>query len=194
MQFDVLYFDPPWKFRNEKTGGSHTSGAAQKYAVLDLGTIHRLPVQAVAAPNSVMFLWVPTSMKRTHGFTTLDAWGFGDYKTTWYWIKEYQGKRMGMGFWGRNGVEELLIAVRGYVQPFGAQFPNWLQAPVGDEHSDKPDEMRRRIEIATGKISRRHCLEGFARKIMPGWTGIGNVVTGRDIREDLKLLAVAAAA
>jgi len=30
-KYNVIYVDFPWKYRNVKTGGSHTSGASQKY-------------------------------------------------------------------------------------------------------------------------------------------------------------------
>lgn len=190
MTFEVLYIDPPWKFSNQNTGGSMKSGAAQKYPVMDLAAVQRLAVPAVAAPSSVLFLWVPTTLKFSHGATTLAAWGF-DYITTVYWEKE----RLGMGFWFRNKVEELLVAKRrgGYIEPFRCQLPNVIHAPA-EEHSTKPEAFRQLIEKATGKISRRRNLELFARRQVPGWTGIGDVVTGRDVREDLKLLAVAPAA
>jgi len=32
-KYNVIYADPGWKYDNEKTGGSHKSGAAQKYTI-----------------------------------------------------------------------------------------------------------------------------------------------------------------
>lgn len=191
MQFEVLYIDPPWKFRNENTGGSMKSGACQKYPVMDLEAIMRLPVQALAAPSSILALWVPTSLKFSHGAPVMAAWDF-EYITTVYWEKT---GRLGMGFWFRNQVEELLICRRrrGHVEPFRCQVPNIIHAPA-EAHSTKPEAFRQLLEKATGKISSRRNVEVFARKTVPGWTGIGHVVTGRDVREDLKRLAVAAAA
>lgn len=43
----VLLADPPWDFRNAKTGGSHTSGAGQQYRTLDQDALERLPVGSV---------------------------------------------------------------------------------------------------------------------------------------------------
>jgi N6-adenosine-specific RNA methylase IME4 len=182
--FEVLLVDPPWKFRNEKTGGSHKSGASQKYKCLDLGIIQTLPVGSIAAHSAVLGLWCPTRLKFSHGYPTAVAWGFSQYETTIYWEKP----DLGMGFWVRNVVEELLICTRGDVAPFGLQERNILHLPAG-EHSEKPEEFRHMLERATGKISRRRCVELFARKLVPGWTGIGDKVTGRDIRMDLRLLA-----
>jgi N6-adenosine-specific RNA methylase IME4 len=94
-----------------------------------------------------------------------------------------------MGFWLRNQVEELLVFTRGDVAPFRCQLPNIISLQPG-EHSEKPEEFRRLIEDCTGKFSRRACIELFARKQVMGWTGIGHVATGRDIRDDLRRLAM----
>lgn len=184
MQFDVIYADPAWKFQNEKTGGNHQSGASQKYPCMDLAAIQQIPVASVATRNAALFLWVPTRLKFSHGATTAHAWGFTNYETTIYWQKA----KLGMGFWFRNMVEELLVFTRGDMAPFRCQLPNILTLP-GGEHSTKPEEFRVMIETATGQISRRHCLEIFARRQVPGWVGVGNAVTGRDVRADLRRLA-----
>jgi site-specific DNA-methyltransferase (adenine-specific) len=189
MNFEVVYVDPPWSFRNTNTGGSLKSGAAQKYPVMDLGAITRLAVPALAAPSSVLALWVPSSLKFSHGLEVIRAWDF-EYITTVYWEKT---GRLGMGFWFRNQVEELLICKRrrGYVEPFRCRVPNIIHAPA-EEHSAKPEAFRQLLEKATGKISRRRNVELFARRAVPGWTCLGQQVTGRDIRDDLKRLALAA--
>lgn len=185
MKFDVLLFDPAWAFDNKVTGGSLKSGASQKYPTMPLPDVHRLAVPAIAHPNACLFLWVPTALKFSHGLTTLHAWGF-DYKTTIYWEKE----RNSMGFWFANRVEELLVAFNrnASVEPFRSMLPNFIHCPPG-EHSEKPEAFRKLIEDATGKISRRRCVEGFARRAAPGWTAMGHKVTGRDIRDDIRLLA-----
>lgn len=187
MTFDVLYIDPPWSFDNKKTGGNHQSGAAQKYPTMPLSDICAIPVPAISAPSAALFLWVPTALKFSHGGVVANAWGF-DYITTVYWNK----LRMGMGFWYRNQVEELLVFQRrgGSLEPFKCQLPNIISLPPG-EHSAKPDEFRALIERSTGKISRRQCVELFARKQVPGWTALGNQVTGRHITTDIRLIAAA---
>lgn len=184
MAFEVHYWDPPWQFKNIKTGGSFTSGASQKYPTMPLAAIQQLPVASISAYHAVLFLWVPTRLKFSHGYTTAMAWGFTQYETTIYWEKP----DLGMGFWLRNVVEELLVFTRGDVAPFGCQERNILHVPLS-EHSTKPESFRKLIEQATRKFSRRRCLEGFAQRSVPGWTGIGNLVTGNDIRVDLRNLA-----
>jgi N6-adenosine-specific RNA methylase IME4 len=205
MKFDVHYWDPPWTFDNKamvntsQAKGGERSGAAQKYACLPLADICALPLPAIAEPSAMLFLWVPTALKFSHGQAAMHAWGF-DYITTLYWDKQKKGP----GYWFANSVEELLVCQRrgGSIEPFRSYALNILHLPVEEApddivharpgaHSEKPDAFRQLIEQATGKISRRHCVEGFARKLVPGWTTIGNKVTGRDIRDDIRLLAAA---
>lgn len=34
MTYDVIYTDPPWQYKNKKTGGSMKSGAAYHYETM----------------------------------------------------------------------------------------------------------------------------------------------------------------
>ena len=119
----------------------------------------------------------------------MHAWGF-DYVTTVYWHKHRKGRRMGMGFWFRNEVEELLVGkVRGdRVRPFRCQLPNIIGAPV-EEHSKKPQAFRDLIETATLKRSKYERVELFARERVPGWTAVGGAIDGLDIRTAIARLA-----
>jgi N6-adenosine-specific RNA methylase IME4 len=206
--FSVLMADNPWKFRNEKSGGNHQSGASQKYPCMELDEIKALPVQSVLRANSSLWLWVPTRLKFSHGESTLVAWGFR-YVTTIYWGKD----RLGMGFHVRNQAEELyvgtkeeddgstddeaeelLVGVRGALAPFRYQGGNVVLAPR-EKHSGKPEIFREIVEKATGHNTSGRCLEMFGRKPVPGWTVIGNQAAGdgeirADIRADLRRLAL----
>jgi len=138
VRFDVATIDPPWRFNNIKTGGSFKSGAEQVYTTQDenegrstmaLEEIKALPIQTVLEDNAIAGVWVPTALKFSHAYPCLRAWEL-TYRTTWYWRKT----RMGMGFWGRNIVEEFLICTRGHVTPpaLAAGFtgtPNAVEAP-----------------------------------------------------------------
>jgi len=50
------------------------------------------------------------------------------------------------------------------------------------KHSEKPEEARNRIVNMFGNLPR---IELFARQITPGWTCLGNEISGKDIREEL---------
>ena len=179
----VLLADPPWKYANKRTGGSFTSGAGDQYQTMGLDDIRSLPIPSVLAANATVFLWCPTSLKFSHGGPCLTTWGFR-YVGTVYWNKA----RLGMGFWFRNQIEELLFGVRGDVTPFRCQLPNLITVPPG-KHSEKPAAFHRLIESATGPASASRNLELFGRISVPGWTVTGYEVTGRDVRDDLRRLA-----
>lgn len=180
--YNVLLADPPWEYSNRNTGGSMKSGAAQQYPTLDLETIKRMwrILHPLYAPGGcVLFLWATTPLKFEAG-EVMRAWGF-EYKTTVYWDKD----RMGMGFWLRGQVEELLVGVRGDVKPFRLQEPNIIrEKPM--KHSRKPEESYRMIQRALPYARR---LELFATEKRRGWDSWGNVVQN-DVHLDIESLRV----
>jgi len=103
---------------------------------------------------------------------TMKAWGF-KYKTKITWHKT---GRLGLGYWFRGEVEELLFGVRGKVKAFRCQLPNFIEAPVR-EHSEKPEGFRQMIEVSTAlTIPEPKRIELFARKRVPGWDAWGDQV------------------
>lgn len=135
MLFDVIYADPCWGYTNVRTGGSHKSGAAQKYPVMTPDEIAQLPVRDLANPKgSVLALWatVPLGADPYH---VVKAWGF-EYKTEWFWRKT---GRLGTGYWTRGAMEKLLIGVRGKVPAWRSTLDNIVEAAEDLEYSSKPD-------------------------------------------------------
>jgi N6-adenosine-specific RNA methylase IME4 len=167
-RFQVIYADPPWQYRNKKTGGSMKSGAEQKYPTMTFAEICALPIKDIAEKDSVLFLWVTTPMME-EGLAVMKAWGYR-YKTKIYWRKIMS---LGMGFWFRGQVEELWLCTRGKVKAFRCQVANHIQTKVL-RHSEKPEEFRILIEKATAQMPRR--VELFARKKTDGWDVFGNEV------------------
>lgn len=165
VRFNCLLADPPWSYRNKKTGGSMKSGSAAHYDTMTLEEICRLKVRSIAEKDSVLFLWVTVPMLE-EGLIVMKAWGY-DYKTMLTWHKE---GRLGMGFWFRGQTEHLLFGVRGNVKAFRCQKTNFIQAKVL-RHSEKPEEFRRLIEEATPHLTKR--VELFARRRVPGWVSCG---------------------
>lgn len=177
--FDVLYADPAWRYRNLKTGGSHTSGAAQQYKTMALEEIAALPIRSVMARDSVCFLWATTPLG-ADPYAVLDAWGY-DFKTKWYWHKI--GRR-GLGYWTRGCVEEVLIGVRGSVKAWRSNLDNWIEGGWTEDpeafggvfeskpegHSRKPAVVRQMIEYLTPEARR---VELFATERPEGWAAYG---------------------
>ena len=112
MKYKVILCDPPWTYRNKKTGESMSSGAASKYQTMDIAYIKSLPISSIADKNSVLFLSETTPLL-PEAFTVLSAWGF-KYKQQFTGVRDVSG----MGYWFRGQVEVCLLGVRGNVKAF----------------------------------------------------------------------------
>ena len=171
--YQVIYADPPWAYRNEKTGGNHRSGSAQHYPVLSIDAIARIPIARMAAPAASLWLWSTVPLL-PEILPVMDAWGF-TYKTAIVWRKT---GRKGIGYWFRGEAEILLFGIRGDVRAFRSSRPNVIEAPV-ERHSRKPAVFRSLIEDETPNQRR---IELFARdRDVPGWITTGLDVDGADL-------------
>jgi N6-adenosine-specific RNA methylase IME4 len=135
-RFDIIYADPPWQYRNVKTGGSHTSGAAQKYQTMSLDELSAMPVGSIAAKNSLLALWGTTPFGMDP-YLLMERWGF-KFITEIYWHKI---GRKGTGYWLRGDVEKLLIGKRGTVKAWRFNHSNHIALPTLG-HSKKPPYFR----------------------------------------------------
>lgn len=165
-KYKVIYADPPWSYRNKKTGGGHTSGAIQKYSTMSTDEICNMKIPA--NKDSVLFLWATVSLIED-AFKVMNAWGF-KYKTMITWRKIMS---MGLGYWYRGQCEHLLFGIKGKVKAFRMQEANFLQLKAL-RHSEKPNEFRQLIERSTKSLNPK--LEMFARKKFSGWDVFGNEV------------------
>ena len=85
-----------------------------------------------------------------------------------------------------KGVRSLIAAeLEDDFEPRTSDVPAQIVTRRG-RHSEKPAESHERIERLWPEA---HKLELFARQKRPGWTALGDEITGRDIRDDLALLA-----
>ena len=173
-KYQIIYADPPWSYRNKKTGRDMKHGASAKYPTMALKEICELPIQSITDKNSVLFLWATVPLL-PEAFSVMVAWGFR-YKTAITWRKIMS---LGMGFWFRGQTEHLLLGVKGKVKAFRLQEPNFIQCKAL-KHSEKPVEFRRLIVRATKGMVKKKKIELFARKRTPGWDAWGNEV-GSDI-------------
>ena len=125
----------------------------------------------LAEKDAHLYLWV-TNNFLLDGLAVLKAWGF-EYKTMVTWAKD----RIGLGQYFRGQTEHCLFGVRGNI-PYQlnedktrSQGMTLITAPR-KEHSAKPDEMRRMIEL----VSPGPRIELFARAEYVGWDAWGNEV------------------
>lgn len=169
--YPVIYADPPWDI--SQTGAR---GASKHYDLMTLDRIRDMSetVKKLAAPNSVLLLWV-TNNALPAGLAVMEAWGFR-YVSNAAWDKYY----MGLGNYVRNSHELLLLGIRGKVTPKFRGQRSVLHFPrMG--HSVKPAEMYPMIE----RLFDGPYLELFARQ-RPNSTSDWSV-WGNEIESDITI-------
>lgn len=166
--YSVIYADPPWQYRRSVGQGV----AENHYNTMSMDEIKALPVGDLAAKDCALFLWI-TCPKLKEVWAVLDAWGF-QYKTVAFaWVKVNRKDYSlftGLGWWTRANVELCLLATRGHPKRQDNTVHQVVMSRIG-RHSQKPDEVRRRIEQLMGDVPR---VELFARQRPPGWDVWGN--------------------
>ena len=167
-KYQIIYADPPWSYRNKKTGGSMTSGSENKYPTMSLDEIINMPIMDISDKNCVLFLWATVPLL-PEAFSVIGAWGF-KYKTMLTWRKIMS---LGMGYWFRGQCEHLLMGVRGKIKAFRLQESNFIQCKALG-HSQKPKEFRELIDRAVKNINPCNKIELFAREKAEGWDSWGD--------------------
>jgi N6-adenosine-specific RNA methylase IME4 len=178
-RFGVIYADSPWPFETYSEKGKQRS-AERHYDTESIEHIKALPVQALAADDCALLLWV-TWPGLDDALAVIRAWGF-EYKSIGFvWVKttphataitlDGAGLHWGMGYATRSNSEACLLAARGKPRRLDAGVHSVVMTPVG-EHSEKPEEVARRIERLYGGPY----LELFARRPRERWTTWGNEI------------------
>lgn len=188
-EYAAIYADPPWRYevwsgetavKRHNSAGTNVA-AAVHYQTMSADDIRALPVNEIAAPDCVLFLWVtwPTLLQ---AIELIEAWGFS-YKTCAFdWMKAHAGQLdmlrddtdalMGMGYWTRANTEPCLLATRGKPKRISKGVRQGIIEPRR-QHSRKPDCVHERIEhLVAGPY-----VELFARARRAGWDSWGNETT-----------------
>src|SRR5262245_41477534 len=113
-KFGTILADPPWRFQNSTGKIAPEHKRLSRYGTLSLEQIRALPVPAIAADPSHLYLWVPNALL-AEGLAVMAAWGF-TYKSNivWHKIRKDGGSDgRGVGFYFRNVTEIVLFGVRG---------------------------------------------------------------------------------
>jgi len=168
MKYKTILADPPWQYRNKRTGGSMKSGAEYHYPVMSIVELCSMRnfIDSLAEENCLLFLWT-TSPKLNEVFTVVEAWGF-EYKTSMIWVKT---RGLGMGFWFRVQYELCLLCTRGKVKPFYMPNPNLFFAPR-TRHSRKPEKFFQLVD----SLIPYPAIELFAREKREGWDAWGDEI------------------
>ena len=168
-KYKIIYADLPLTYNDKALAGNR--GAGCKYDLMTDDELLKLKVSELADDNCILFLWA-TFPKIQECLNCIKAWGF-TYKTVAFtWIKKSGNGTnfMGMGRWTRANAEIVLLATKGKPKRIDAGVKQIIESTIA-KHSQKPDEVRKRILKLCGDISR---IELFARTKVHGWDVWGN--------------------
>ncbi|WP_268258330.1 MT-A70 family methyltransferase, partial [Serratia marcescens] len=71
MTYQLIYADPPWSYGNTISNGA----AGNHYSTMSMADLKRLPVWAIAAPDSVLAMWY-TGNHSQEAIELAESWGF----------------------------------------------------------------------------------------------------------------------
>jgi N6-adenosine-specific RNA methylase IME4 len=170
LAYNIIYADSPWRYRNSSCNGA----AESHYQTMTTTDICLLPVEDIAAKDSVLFLWATFPML-PDAISVISAWGFRYKSVAFVWLKQNKVAKtwfFGTGFWTRGNAEICLLATKGKPKRQDNSVHQFIISPV-EAHSKKPDEARDKILRLMGDLPR---VELFARQATPGWDVWGNEI------------------
>jgi len=195
-RFAVIEADPPWTYETWSERGNGI--AARHYGLMTNEAIKALPVHKIAADSCALFLWATWPLLPV-ALEVGKAWGF-EYKTCAFdWVKrnpDADSWHFGMGqSCTRANSEPCLFFSKGKPKRLDAGVPQIVSYHTPDalrngqtafiervgHHSAKPVGVYDRIQ----RLFDGPYLRLFARENIPGWTSLGNEITGNDIRRDI---------
>ena len=214
MKYDIIVADPPWNFDDKLDMSSVKRGAESNYDVLNIETIKKLKISEIASDNSVLALWVPSSLLQ-EGLDTMKAWGFRQTQThIWvkiknspfdFFFKEFKKKRelpiysliklglesfdfneiLGFGM-GRLFRQTHEICLLGVKGKAYESLANKAQRSV---HFDTNKKHSAKPEILQDRLEKMYPnsqkLEIFARRSRVNWTCIG-LQSPESLGEDIR--------
>lgn len=173
LNFNCIVVDPPWEMKKIIRKVRPNQKERLDYPTMTLEEIKALPIQKVAAEDSVLFLWT-TNAYLEKAFSVMRAWGFR-YQRCLTW-----DKGNGMCLFGfHHRTEFILFGYKGKIEmyPRRPAFPT-IFSGKSKKHSAKPDEFYKMAEVFGDRR-----LDVFARCKRPGW-----FVWGNEVKSDIDLM------
>lgn len=182
-KYNIIYIDPPWKFKTYSPKGKEKKSAENHYPTMTIEEIYQLDLKRIAKPDCVLFTWVTFPLLK-EGLMAIEKWGF-EYKTNAFtWVKRNKiadSWFWGTGYWTRANAELCLLATIGNPKRVSRSVHQVLDDRVM-RHSKKPQTARDRIVQLCGDLPR---IEIFAREQDVGWDATGYDLDGLDVRETI---------
>lgn len=172
----MVLADPPWAYYGQQ---NKWGAAAKFYPTMTDDDLGALPVPALLAARSVVFMWA-TGPRLDAAVDLLRAWGLTYRGVAFTWVKT---RKDGVTPVGAQGVRPSIVKPTTEFVLAGSTVSRGRPLRVADEsiqqvvlaakmeHSRKPDAVQERIERLYPGARR---LEMFARRTRPGWDAWGN--------------------
>ena len=170
-KFSILYADPPWDYagQTQHTVSGTSGGATSHYPTMTLSQLKELRVIDICEKDCILFLWT-SSPHLPQALEVMKAWGFEFATIGFIWDKQ----KTNPGYYTLSQCELCLIGKRGKIpQPRGSRKERQFLSEMRRAHSQKPDEIRTRIERMFPSQTK---IELFARTATEGWSVWGNQV------------------
>mgnify|MGYP004448397389 FL=1 len=178
-KYNIIYADPPWHY-GSKSAVNNTTGSAIKplsdhYSTMSLQELKNMPIKNMTKDDAACFMWV-TDSHIDEALEVLLSWSFA-YKTIAFnWVKTTSKGNYckNVAPWTMKSSEICLLGIKGRMTKYKqANNIESLVIAQRKQHSQKPNEVRKRIEDLFGDLPR---IELFARETAEGWDSWGNEV------------------
>ena len=182
-KYQIIYADPPWQYGSKyyQDSGRDFKNIHDHYQTMTIEEIKNLDIKNITNRDCACFLWVTDSHLK-EGIEILECWGF-KYKTVAFnWIKKTPKGETYVNFapWTLKSSEICLLGIKGNMGQYKkSRNVRQLVEAIRTAHSQKPEEVRKRIEELFGNINR---LELFAREKTANWD-----IWGNEIESGIKL-------
>ena len=178
-KYNIIYADPPWHY-GSKSAVNNTTGSAIKplsdhYSTMSLQELKNMSIKNMTKDDAACFMWV-TDSHIDEALEVLRSWGFA-YKTIAFnWIKTTSKGNYckNVAPWTMKSSEICLLGIKGRMTKYKqANNIESLVIAQRTQHSQKPNELRKRIEDLFGDLPR---IELFAREKTDGWDVWGDEI------------------
>ena len=168
-RYRTIVADPPWNLPMGPTLTQKAVKPALDYPTMSQHELANLPIGLWAEDKAHLYLWTTNSMM-ADALALVKGWGF-KYSTLITWVKRHPSNDgwMGLGRYYRSTTEHIVFAVRGGLDVFHKNQPNFFFAGRGI-HSEKPAAFYDIVE----RMSPGPYLDVFARKQRFNWDTFGN--------------------
>tara|TARA_R100000406_G_scaffold95863_2_gene91484 strand:+ start:3527 stop:4075 length:549 start_codon:yes stop_codon:yes gene_type:complete len=174
-KYQIIYADPAWSYKNQTQhagkGKPNTGGAKTHYPTMSIKDMKKLKVPSLCSDDCLIFMW-SSSPHLDVAIELMKAWGFNWATIGFVWDKQ----RVNPSFYTMSQIEICLIGKKkgGKIpQPRGARNVRQFLSKMRGKHSEKPKEVRKRIEQM---FPTQNKIELFARERVENWDAWGNEV------------------